>query len=76
MSWRTGATEIHAMNADGSDHVRLTHTEVGESIDPRVSPDGRQIAYVWVPADADGPTHLMLMNVDGANVTHLTELVR
>ncbi len=72
MSWRTGATEIHAMNADGSEQIRLTHTEMGESIDPRVSPDGRRIVYTWVPAGGAGPKHLMLMNADGSDVTQLT----
>jgi len=76
MSWRTGATEIHAMNADGSDQVRLTHTEVGESIDPRVSPDGRQVVYTWVPAGGAGPKHLMLMSVDGTDVKQLTGTAR
>jgi len=72
MSWRTGATEIHVMNADGSAPERLTHTEVGESIDPRVSPDGRTILYTWVPSGGAGPKHIMAMDIDGANVRQLT----
>ena len=76
MSWRTGATEIYSMNADGSDQVRFTHTEVGESVDPRVSPDGRRIVYTWVPAGGAGPKHLMLMNADGTNVRQLTGTAR
>jgi Tol biopolymer transport system component len=58
MSWRTGATEIHIMRT--------------ESIDPRVSPDGRRIVYTWVPAGGAGPKHLMLMNLDGSEATQLT----
>ncbi len=76
MSWRTGATEIHAMNADGTNVVRLTRTDMGESTDPRVSPDGRMIVYTWVPAGGAGPKHLMLMNIDGTDVTQLTETPR
>ncbi len=76
MSWRTGAVEIHSMNVDGNDQVRLTRTEVGESVDPRVSPDGRQIVYTWVPAGGAGAKHLMLMNADGTNVRQLTGTVR
>ena len=73
MSWRAGTTEIYKMNADGSDVVRLTYTEMGESIDPRVSPDGSKIAYTWVPAGGAGSKHLMLMNIDGTDVKQLTE---
>lgn len=76
MSRRTGATEIHSMNADGSDVIRLTRTEMGESIDPRVSPDGRKIVYTWVPAGGAGPKHLMLMNIDGADTKRLTATAR
>jgi Tol biopolymer transport system component len=72
MSWRTGATEIWAMGADGSDPHRLTHTEAGESIDPRVSPDGTRIAYTWVPSGGPGPKHIMVMDADGSNVRQLT----
>ena len=72
MSWRTGATEIHVMNVDGSDVARLTDTGEGESIDPRVSPDGSQVVYTWAPAGGAGPKHLMLMNIDGSDVKHIT----
>ncbi len=73
MSWRVGTTEIYRMNADGSDVARLTHTEMGESIDPRVSPDGSKIVYTWVPSGATGSKHLMLVDIDGTNVKQLTE---
>ena len=64
------------MNADGTDVLRLTRTEMGESIDPRVSPDGSKIVYTWVPAGGAGPKHLMLMNIDGASMTQLTGTAR
>lgn len=72
MSWRTGATEIFIMNADGSEPRRLTTTAEGESVDPRVSPDGQRIVYTWVPAGGAGPKHVMLMDIDGNNIEQLT----
>jgi len=76
MSWRSGATEIYVMPADGGEPTRLTHTEVGESIDPRWSPDGSQVVYTWVPAGGAGPKHIMLMNADGTDVRQLTGALR
>ena len=78
MSWRAGAkpdqTEIYRMNANGSEQQRLTETGIGVVIDPRVSPDGTKIAYVWVP-NAQlpfGPKLIHVMDVDGANQTLLS----
>lgn len=72
MSWRTGTTEIFLMNADGGGAQQLTHTGEGESVDPRVSPDGRRIVYTWAPAGGTGPKHVMVMDIDGSNVVQLT----
>jgi TolB protein len=53
---------IYVMNADGSDHNRLT---VG-GIDPAWSPDGSEIAFMCCSAAA-GPLDVWLMSSDGTN---------
>lgn len=59
---RDGAPEIHVMDADGSNTVRLTF-KLGGS-DPMWSPDGTRIAF------ATG-TGLWLMNPDGSELAQL-----
>lgn len=44
ISTRSGSTQIHTMNADGSDVRQLT-TSAAPSIDPTFSPDGNKIAF-------------------------------
>ncbi|HIA04130.1 MAG TPA: ribosomal-protein-alanine N-acetyltransferase, partial [Myxococcales bacterium] len=55
------------MAADGADQTRLTRTEVGDSIDPRWSPDGSQIVFVRVPSggDGDGPQQIWVVDASG-----------
>ena len=77
MSWRAGGpgqTEIYRMNADGSEQKRLTETEMGVVIDPRWSPDGTKIAYVFVPYAQlpYGPKLIHVMDADGGNQTPLS----
>lgn len=43
--------------------------EVGQGIDPAVSPDGKQIAFARALKDGH---HLFIMNADGTNVRQLT----
>ncbi len=74
MSWRGGPTEVYVMNADGTNQARLTHTEKGDAIDPRWSPDGARIAYVHVPEgrDGDGPQVICTIGADGRDGKQLT----
>ncbi len=71
--------EVHVLNADGSNEVRLTETPITVIVDqqlagqtahswnnaaPAWSPDGGQIAFV---SDRNGPYELWVMNADGSN---------
>lgn len=71
--------EVHVMNADGSNEVRLTQTPLSVIVDamaagkeaqswnnaaPSWSPDGKQIAFV---TDRTGPWEIWVMNANGSN---------
>jgi uncharacterized protein YgiM (DUF1202 family) len=71
--------EVHVMNADGSNEVRLTQTpssviiaqemqgqtpKVWNNAAPAWSPDGSQIAFI---TDRNGPYEIWVMNADGTN---------
>lgn len=56
-----GQVDVHAMDADGSDAIRLTDTEARE-IAPKFSPDGTQIAFA---RDDGNEWSLWVMNADG-----------
>lgn len=71
--------EVHVLNPDGSNEVRLTETPLTVIVDqqlagqtarqwnnaaPAWSPDGSQIAFV---SDRNGPYELWVMNADGSN---------
>jgi TolB protein len=62
-------SEIYVMDAGGSNLTRLTFNNAG-SMEPRWSPDGRQIAFV---SYLDGTTAIYVMNADGSNVVRLTD---
>ena len=74
MSWRGGPSEVYVMNADGTNQTRLTHSEKGDAIDPRWSPDGSRIAYVRVPEgrDGNGPQVICTIGPDGRDGRQLT----
>jgi Tol biopolymer transport system component/protocatechuate 3,4-dioxygenase beta subunit len=67
-SLRDGQMEIYAMNADGSEPVRLTKQPAGGSY-PVWSPSGAQIAFV---SNQDRNPDIYLMARDGSAVTNLT----
>jgi Tol biopolymer transport system component len=66
---RDGNFEIHTINPDGSDLVRLTNSAEAESY-PTWSPDGRMIAFIsQTPA---GARAIFRMNEDGTNKVQIT----
>lgn len=50
LSNRTGAMQIWRQNPDGSDPEQLTRDAMNDA-EPRLSPDGKQIAYISYPAN-------------------------
>ncbi len=62
------AREIYAMNADGTNLVRLT-TNTVEDFYPSFSPDGTKILFV---SNRDGNVEIYVMNTDGTNPVRLT----
>ena len=65
---RSGAWQIHVVNADGSGLRRLTHDEANDET-PVWHPDGEHILFV---SDRDGNLELYLMDADGRNQRNLT----
>jgi len=65
---KTIATQISIANIDGSNVIQLTNNDTN-NLNPKVSPDGTQIAYL---ANRDGNQEVYVMNVDGSNQTRLT----
>ena len=83
-SLRDGNTEIYVMNADGSGQQRVTNNSSHDEA-PVFSPDGSKIAFA---SNMDAPvacpgtartvacepyTEIYVMDVDGSNVTRLTD---
>lgn len=65
---RDGNWEIYAMNADGSDLVRLTNNPAADEY-PVWSPDGKQIAF---QSERDGNSEIYVMDADGSNQRRIT----
>lgn len=74
VSERDGNSEIYAVNADGTDPVRLT-TNTATDEGPAWSPDGKRIAFVSnrdSGAEPLGGSDIYTMDADGSNVVRLT----
>jgi dipeptidyl aminopeptidase/acylaminoacyl peptidase len=68
----TPATRLYRVNADGSGEPRaLTSAELSAS-EPRLSPDGTQLAFTR--KDAKGKVQLMLMPMAGGEARRVTDL--
>lgn len=69
---RANRSAIHAVNVATGAARALTDVE-GLAVNPRISPDGRHIAYLSALDDgkADQPPELWVMDVDGANQRRL-----
>ena len=68
----TPTTRLYLVNADGSGEPRaLTSAELSAS-DPRLSPDGTQLAFTR--KDAKGKPQLMLMPMSGGEARKVTDL--
>jgi Tol biopolymer transport system component len=63
------SVDIFAIDADGSNPVRLTN-DPGFAFAPRWSPDGTRIAF---SSGRDGDEEIYVMNADGSNVERLTQ---
>ena len=68
---RDGDMEIYAMNADGTDVVRLTDNSIHDE-GPVWSPDGERIAFTSGPEDLDGD--IWVMDADGSDRMQITDI--
>ena len=64
-------TRFHRVPLDGGPATAITSPDVSAA-EPRVSPDGRRLAFTR--KDANGRAQLMLMPLDGGEARRLTEL--
>jgi dipeptidyl aminopeptidase/acylaminoacyl peptidase len=64
-------TQFYKVPATGGTQVALTSPDVSAA-EPRVSPDGKQLAFTR--KDANGKPQLMLMPLDGGEARKLTDL--
>jgi TolB protein len=69
VSRRGGTSQIHIMNADGSEQHQLTANS-GNAYTPAISPDGTLIAFV---SDREGTNQIYLMNIDGSGERRITD---
>jgi PKD repeat protein len=66
---RDGTYDLFAMNADGSNVVKLPSSDTANETQPSWSPDGNRVLFV---SDASGNNDITVMNNDGSNMLALT----
>ena len=66
---RDGNTDIHVMNLDGTDFLRLTRHS-GVDTNPSWAPGGRSLVFT---SDRTGTPQIYRMDADGLNTVRLTE---
>ena len=66
---KSSPSQISIANIDGSNVIQLTDDETN-NMSPKISPDGKQIAYL---SNRDGNQEVYVMNLDGSNQTRLTK---
>jgi Tol biopolymer transport system component len=72
ISERDGHSEIYAMNADGSDQLRMTNSPIAATA-PHWSPDGKTIFFTsQVDPNLPQQGDLFMMNADGSGQTQVT----
>lgn len=70
-------TSVYEMNADGGNPHLVTKTNDTFDVEPKYSPDGKEILFVRIrrditPADGFQPEALLVMKLDGSSVRQLT----
>ena len=65
---KASATQISIANIDGSNVTQLTNDDT-DNYNPKISPDGTQIAYL---SNRDGNQEVYVMNLDGTEQIRLT----
>jgi len=69
VSGRDGATEVYAMDVDGSSPVNLTNHSYSDDY-AAVSSDGTRVAFT---TNRDGNAEIYVMNADGSDPVNLTQ---
>ena len=76
-SYADGNSDIHIMNADGTEQVNLTQSPGVNEHYPQVSPDGRKICYnVDAGEGRNAVRSLWIMDIDGKNRKKIADHAR
>jgi len=76
----SSSSDLYMVNWEGSERIRLTHTEDGGESQPRFSPDGKYLAFITARSDgtdkddAAAKSQVWLLNRSGGEAHRLTEM--